>query len=62
MSLRIQVSLLLFITQYSTFNKGNFFRFGISQDIDDVKIYIWTSRNKVEYKTVQIGKDNKKYG
>merc|ERR1719500_961680 len=31
------------------------FKFGISQDVDEVKIFIWTSRNKVEYKTVQIG-------
>ena len=32
-----------------------FLRFGISQDSDDVKIFIWTSRNRVEYKTIQIG-------
>ena len=38
-----------------------FLRFGISQDADDVKIFIWTSRNRVEYKTIQIGILCKKY-
>jgi len=31
------------------------FRLSISRNADEVKIYIWTSRNKLEYQTVSIG-------
>ena len=54
MFIRIQVSKVIMIENPSM-HQRYIYRFRISQDSDDVKIFIWTSRNRVEYKTIQIG-------